>query len=165
MSTGKTLLDGIPHHPAFDDGLRALERQDYAGALGYFHVAEQQADDQDPLLTRYRSFLGLAMVLSGDPSGVELCRHAAYFETEDPRIFLNLARVERLVGDRRRLVEALRAGLRIAPEDPGLLALRDEIGWRRPPPVRWLHRDHPLNRWLGRCSYRWRHRREALPVV
>ncbi|HHC71413.1 MAG TPA: hypothetical protein ENK54_00830 [Thiotrichales bacterium] len=142
----------------FQKGLVAWRRRDYETALASFHFCEQQAEEHNPRLNLYRSWLGRVLIEQGDSAGVELCRCGAYFEQEDPQVFYNLALVERRLGNRAELVNALRRGLRIAPQDPRLRQLQQEIGIRRPPVFRRLDRDHPLNRWLGLLRHRFSRR-------
>lgn len=138
----------------FIQGIEALRKGELDLALEYFHLAEQQTTDGDFNQGLYRSYLGLVLVLQGDVSGVELCRNGAYFDNTNADIYYNLALAERKLGNRKRTVESIRAGLKIEPSHKRLLKLRQEIGQRRKLPIQFLDRDHPINRWLGRRSYK-----------
>jgi len=81
--------------------------------------------------------------------GLEICRLAAAECFWEPRVYEYLARLEIEAGSRRRAVDALERGLAVSPADSELLALRRSLGIRRSPPVAFLDRNHPVNRWLG----------------
>jgi hypothetical protein len=66
----------------------------------------------------------------------------------------NLARLHVVASNRQAAVAALEAGLKLDPEHDGLLALAKEIGTRKPPVIRFLHREHPLNRFFGRMRHK-----------
>ena len=48
-------------------------------------------------------------------------------------------------------------GVRLAPENSDLRAELKRLGMRRPPVLGFLHRDHWLNVWLGKMTWRWFH--------
>lgn len=86
--------------------------------------------------------------------GVRLCEHAVSLESENPETLLCLAKVHRLTRNRRRSVAALLRGLRFAPLDEGLMAMREEVGVRRAPVLGFLSREHPINVQLGRLRHK-----------
>ena len=86
--------------------------------------------------------------------GLTLCRSASDQVFWEPRVFEHLARLEIQGGSRTRALQAVRRGLRLAPDDKDLAAIRRWLGVRRPPPIRFLSRDNPLNRLFGRLSYK-----------
>jgi tetratricopeptide (TPR) repeat protein len=88
--------------------------------------------------------------------GLKLCRWAVRMEAYQPEIYLNLARVLRLVGDRRQAIEALDRGLQIDPGNPSLVRQRFELGWRQAPTFSFLPRRHVANRLLGRLRFRFK---------
>lgn len=92
--------------------------------------------------------------------GLALCEHAVKREFYQPENYLNLARTHMVAGNRRAAVEALRAGRKIDSEHPGLAALHEELGIRRPPVIPFLDRMNPINRILGRMRHDWRGERE-----
>jgi hypothetical protein len=108
---------------------------------------------------RYRSYFGLCMVLRGENmrEGLALCRQAASQEFYNPQMWLNLGRAETTAGHRRRAHRAFVRGVRLAPENSELRAELKRLGMRRPPVLGFLHRDHWLNKWLGKLTWRWFH--------
>lgn len=86
--------------------------------------------------------------------GLSLCEYAVKVDICEPEAYLNLARVQLLLGKRRQALGVLNRGLALAPESSLLTALRADLGVRRAPVISFLDRSNALNRWLGR----WRHR-------
>ena len=101
------------------------------------------------------SYLGYASARCEDKAreGLRLCKLAAKRKFYDPEVQLNLSRVYLMLGDRRRAVGAMETGLKIHGEYEPLLQLRDEIGFRRPPVLRFLSRNNPVNQLLGRLRH------------
>jgi len=102
----------------------------------------------------YKSWHGLALVYSGDVSGLNLCRYAAAKEAIDATVFQNLVLAELKFRHRKRACATLKRGLSIDPKHRGLLKLRRNMGARRQPCLMFLDRNNPLNKWLGKMTYR-----------
>lgn len=135
----------------FMDGLRCFRRDDYKGALLFFRVADKGADITDSWHNRYTSFHGLSRVYMGDSNGVKLCRKAAVGEIQDADVYHNLAMAEHRLGYRESAYMALRRGLRVDPEHPGLLDFRQKLVLRKKRGfIPGLKRNNFLNRMLGR---------------
>jgi Flp pilus assembly protein TadD len=117
-------------------------------------VAEAEGRDFEPPSLFY-SYLGYAVARQQKrfKEGVRLCEHAIKLEFYHPENYLNLARTFLLAGNRRGAHKALDTGLRLDPSHLGLKALQKEMGWRRPPVLRFLSRDNPLNQLLGRLRH------------
>jgi tetratricopeptide (TPR) repeat protein len=96
---------------------------------------------------------GLALFEGRFDDGVRLCRRAVELEASNPELHLNLARALYLAGRRGEAVQALGLGLRLDPRCGDLLAMQRRIGSRRQPVIVFLHRDHILNRLLGRLRH------------
>ncbi len=89
-------------------------------------------------------------VVGGDRDrGLALVREAIDRTFWEPRVFEYAARLMLAIGDRRGALDAIEQGLRLARGDRELTALRQQLGVRRPPPIPFLDRSHPLNRRLG----------------
>ena len=86
--------------------------------------------------------------------GLALCEYAVRAAICDPETYLCLARTLLLVNKRTRALGILNRGLALVPDHPDLLALRVDLGVRRPPVVPFLSRSNPLNHWLGRARHR-----------
>ncbi|MDV3237723.1 MAG: hypothetical protein LOY58_02575 [Gammaproteobacteria bacterium] len=141
-------------HPDFLQGRRYVKQGDWASALGCFKAADQAASGVDVYANLYMSYLGLAQVQLNDVSGLNLCRRAAAEERVRGDVFENLARAELKLGHRKQACEAVRRGLRIESGHTGLRDLRLQMGIRRTPVLSFLGRDNPLNRFLGKLTYR-----------
>jgi len=141
----------------FMQGIARFQNGEYATALKFFEKADEFPGTDDNKST-CQSFIGLTRIILGDPEGIKQCRTAAHFEQYDADVYYNLAVAELKVRDRRRAVDAIRAGLIIERDHRGLSSLRRKIGERRAPVLRFLSRDHALNKMLGRLTYRLAHR-------
>ncbi|HEY9198683.1 MAG TPA: hypothetical protein VIR60_04890 [Gammaproteobacteria bacterium] len=150
-------------HPDFILGQRSYRQGDLKTALQCFKSACQATADTHIYAHLYLSSLGLVQVLLNDLSGLNLCRRAAAEESRRGEVFENLARAELKLGHRKQACDALRRGLKVDRANPSLRALREEIGVRRTPVLRFLDRDNPLNRVLGKLTYRSPRRRPAQP--
>lgn len=103
----------------------------------------------------FYSFLGAAMARceGRKKEGLELCRYAVKLDPRQPDNYLNLASLYLMHGRRLPAVRALDRGLALSPRHEGLLALRTEIGIRRPPLIPFLSRDNVLNVLGGRLRH------------
>jgi tetratricopeptide (TPR) repeat protein len=143
----------------FKRGLAALLDDNARDAVVFFRRALEIENQRGPGSTGSRclSYYGLSLALlsPNHPEALDACRRATERSATDPDLFLNLGRVCRLA---RRRIEALRAfqqGLEISPSHPVLQRELNDLDRRRPPVVRRLERDHPVNVWLGRLRAHW----------
>ena len=150
-------------HPDFVQGQRSFRQGDLKTALASFKSAYQATADVHVYAHLYMSYLGVTQVLLNDVSGLNLCRRAAAEETQRGEVFENLARAELKLGHRKQACDALRRGLKIDRANPALKALREEMGMRRSPVLGFLDRDNPLNRFLGKLTYRSARRKDTGP--
>ena len=135
----------------FVSGLKYFNDDDMDAALTLFRAADECAEIDDVYQNRYTSFHGLARVFMGDARGVKLCRKAAVGETNDAEVYYNLAKAEIRLGSRDSAYQALRRGLRVAPEHAGLLKLKNDFVLREQRGlVASLKRDNWVNRLLGK---------------
>jgi tetratricopeptide (TPR) repeat protein len=142
----------------FDLGLRSMQRGNLVEALAYFEAC-LRLDDRlahSPRRARYISYYGycLAAAIGRTREGRELCNRAASSEFFSPEIYLNLARVEILAGDRRKAWNALVRGLSLDPGHRGIRTEMKKMGLRRRPVLSFLDRAHPVNRAAGRLTSR-----------
>lgn len=137
----------------FQQALSEYKDGQYLDALEGFSEAHLNAAREDSFYNKYLSYHGLMLVLLDRPRGMEMCRNAAANEQFDGDVFLNLAKAERHVGNRKGCVQALQNGLMLAPDNSELRQMRNIIGMRRKPFLRFLERDHPLNIMLGKMTY------------
>ncbi len=103
------------------------------------------------------SFVGLALARGvGRPrQGLEVCRWSVEQRSgeREPEAWLNLARVSLHLGLRGDAWNAVQTGLRWAPGHAGLIHFENtHFVVRRRPPLPFLERSHPFNRWIGQVS-------------
>ena len=136
----------------FKEGL-AMLRNNYASkALTHFARA-LELDKTNPF---YLSYLGVAMA-AGErnwDSAEDLCTQALKMKRTQVELYLNLANVYRLTGKRQDAVDTLTLGLTMTKRDPRIAEVLTKYGYRRPPVLPFLERDHYLNRELGKLRYR-----------
>ena len=98
------------------------------------------------------SYYGLcvARVRRKYAESVKYCEISIRANPLDPEHRANLAMVYLERNDRARAVETLNSGLRLDRKNRRINSILDLIGRRRPPVIRFLSRDNPLNIWLGK---------------
>ena len=134
----------------FVEGVEHLKERAVPKALQSFQMAYESVGRTDVYHNKYESYCGLARVLSGDLSGLELCRDAVHNEFQDGDVFLNLARAEWHLNNRKQTIIALKKGLQVDCRHPGLRQMREQLGVRGRSPLPFLPRSHPLNHALGK---------------
>ena len=134
----------------FVEGVTLLKDRAMPSAIDRFQKAYDSVGRADVYRNKYESYCGLAKVLSGDSTGLEMCRHAAKGELHDGDVFLNLARAEWYYENRKAVVIALKKGLQIDNRHPGLRQMREQLGIRQRTALPFLPRSHPLNHALGK---------------
>lgn len=145
-----------PTEKSFARGLKCLRDGKTLEALAYFEVC-MRLEERKPnpaRRARYASYYGycLAAALGRKGEGLRICRRAAGSEFFTPEILLNLARVELLVGSRKKAWAALMKGMRLDPQHRGLRAEMRRMGVRRRPVLPFLEREHPINRAAGKLA-------------
>jgi tetratricopeptide (TPR) repeat protein len=133
-------------------GIDLAARGRYAAALPIFitvyrHIPEEKYPQG---LSSYG--LCLSRIERKNKLGVELCERAMLLQPADTSHRANLVRLYAAANQRRKAVEVLEKGLRRARFDPKLLLVRDEIGYRQAPSLRFVRRTHPLNKLYSRCA-------------
>lgn len=129
----------------FDNGLILFKAGSILRALGHF---ERSMEAQPtPLCASYYAYC-MAKERGHVTKGVALCREALTQEPGNPVHYLNLARIHLLGPNKEDALKVLREGIQHAP-DPELAALLAVVGVRKPPVMSFLHRDNPINKFLG----------------
>ncbi|KAA0894949.1 tetratricopeptide repeat protein [Oryzomonas rubra] len=132
-------------HKEFDNGLILFKTGSILRALGHF---ERSMEAQPtPLCASYYAYC-MAKERGHVTKGVALCREALTQEPGNPVHYLNLARIHLLGPNKEDALKVLREGIQHAP-DPELAALLAVVGVRKPPVMSFLHRDNPINKFLG----------------
>jgi predicted Zn-dependent protease len=142
--------------------------QIFQQALKAYHDGELQASAESfrRLLSagstepRHISYCGLLVATAEGRvhDGRVLCELALKEATTDPEMYINLAKVHAWNGQAARAIEILRQGLHAIPHDPGLRREIQRIDPRSSPTVFFLHRDNPVNKYLGRTRSRFSRR-------
>lgn len=111
----------------------------------------------DPFLLSYYGCL-LSIISKKHAEGVNICRDAIsklnqtipigreYFY---PSFYLNLGRAYLGGGKKRDAVKAFNLGLKADPDDAEILEAMNNIGSRRRPPISFLERSSPINKYIG----------------
>ena len=107
--------------------------------------------DADP---RVLSLYGVALAQSdisiyGFYRGLRLCGEALKKGGEDPRLLVNLGKVNLYHGLREKAVQYMDRALKLAPDDPAVREAREELGFRQRPRIPFMKREHRLNLILG----------------
>ncbi len=131
-------------------GIDCLSQRDINKAVNHFSQACSLTPNQHYNFSKYQSYLGLANVLAGDQSGLQLCHQAIEEGEAEGDHFLNLARAEWFCRNRLATLTALNKGLDIEAEHAGLNEMRVHLGVRRSNPIAFLPRRHYLNCLLGK---------------
>jgi len=142
----------------FKRGLVALHQGKPLDAAALFEsamVIERRRGAARPQM-RYLSYYGvsLAQAKRQTRQAIEACERAANVDFFDPNLVLNLGKVYLIAGKRTKALTTFQRGLRMAPSHQALRAELSRAERRRPLPIGFLSRNHPLNRLLGRLRSR-----------
>ncbi|MCE1225609.1 MAG: tetratricopeptide repeat protein [Geobacteraceae bacterium] len=80
--------------------------------------------------------------------GLELCRAALEQFPDNAEYYYFYGKLLLMADQKAEAVQALRQGFACG-ESTSILKLLQELGTRKPSPIRWLHRNNPLNKYLG----------------
>ena len=136
----------------FKQGVNLLRNQCPTEALDHIRRAvEQEADNP-----YYLSYFGLAVAMARRQwaNAEQLCEKAVKMKRNQPQLYLNLAEVYRRSGRRGDAADTLRTGLLYTGRAPILEQALGKLRHRRSPTLRFLGRDHRINRSLGRVRER-----------
>ncbi|MBI1921862.1 MAG: tetratricopeptide repeat protein [Geobacter sp.] len=130
---------------SFHQGLAALEEGNGPAALACFEKAATTSRSPEIL-----SYLGYSLACERGQiqKGIELCNKAIATDPTNPRHYLNLGKIHLAANDRATAIVVFREGLCFGP-DERLVAELDALGARKPVTIKFLPRDHFLNKWLG----------------
>jgi tetratricopeptide (TPR) repeat protein len=141
-----------------DEAIMATRNEEYLRALTLF-IDVYGTVDSPPLQTAKAasglSFFGvcLALVQRKFKVAADLCRRAVDLEFYNGDHYANLARVYLAAAQQRKALEAVDAGLKVAPDNDDLLKVRKQIGIRARPAVPFLDRSNPINVTLGQARH------------
>ncbi len=112
---------------------------------------------KNPLIVSYHGVL-LSMVDKKHLSAIDACRKAlVLFKAEDnysasmvyPHLYLNLGKAYLGARKKKEAVEAFRKGIKYERSNPELKQELQRLGMRKAPPVPFLSRSNPINKYLG----------------
>jgi tetratricopeptide (TPR) repeat protein len=126
-------------------GLAELERNNTMLALIHFEDAAKL--DNSPLVRSHLAFC-LAREHRQMQKAAALCTEALQEEPGNPVHYLNLGRIYLLAGQKNRAIQTWRRGLKFG-RNPQIAAELRNLGRRKPPVLKSLGREHPLNKQLG----------------
>ncbi len=145
------MIDSEAFHE-FKQGLTLLYDEYPEKALAHMRRAVE-LEKHNPY---YLSYLGLSLARAERKwaEAEELCNTAVKMKRDHPQLYLNLAEVYVTAGRREDAVEILSRGLNYARRDARLNRALSKLAVRRPPVIRFLNRQHFLNRNLGKLRHR-----------
>ena len=137
---------------AIRDGIRLVRAGDFKNALAMLSEAYATTGEKSPDGLSYYG-LCIAVVQKKYKPAVDLCKKAIEMQFYRADHYTNLSRVYLATDHRTKAIETVEKGLKVNPEDEGLLKLRKEIGVRARPAIPFLSRSNPLNEFLGRARH------------
>jgi tetratricopeptide (TPR) repeat protein len=129
----------------FNKGIESLSRNEWTAALACFEKAAGLKNT--PL---YNSYLALCIARERGQTqkGIVLCNDSIDADPDNPLHYLNLGKIYLIQGKPAEAISAFRRGLARGASDQIVEELK-RVGTRRPPPLSFLDRDNPLNKYLG----------------
>ena len=128
----------------------SLESKDYSSALKL--INQLQAFDRTPMIMSAQA-LCMAEVKKEFKAAVNMCHEAIKKEPKNPEHYYRQGRILTLSGRKKDSIWVLRMGLRYG-KHKGIIDLLGAMGIRRPPPLVFLSRSNPLNKYLGKLLTR-----------
>ena len=140
------------------EAIEATEEEDYLRGLNLF--LDAYGTDDVPLIqsgksTQGLSYFGLcvALVRKEYKQGIDLCRRAIDLEFYNGDHYANLGRIYLTMGNRKKALETVEAGLKMNMKHERLRAVRRSLGIRSKPAVPFLDRTNPINVSLGQARH------------
>ena len=140
-------------------GIELCKQGKWQRALDFLTSAASSTDPKD-LPSGFHSYLGLAtaVVRKELRSAVRYCELGLKREPDLVENHINFIEVYLRAGQMGKAWEILTRGLEFAPNDPRLLAIREESFHRQKVTFSFLPRSHSLNIFFGRIRHRRRER-------
>jgi tetratricopeptide (TPR) repeat protein len=129
----------------FTQGEEALERGNHLSALSFFEKAVRM--ECHPAHCSFMA-LCIAKERGQHAKAMDICQSALKMEPENPLHYLNLGKVNLLMGNKEEAIRNFRKGLEIE-QNPGIINELSQLGIRRSPVIRFLERKNPINKLLG----------------
>lgn len=125
----------------------SLERRDYSSALK--EIGQLPAVARTPLIISAHA-LCLAEVQKEYKTAVNMCHEAIKKDPKNPEHYFRQGKILILSGKKKDSIWVFRMGLRHGKQHKGIIDALGAMGIRRPPPLSFLARSNPLNKFLGR---------------
>ena len=138
----------------FVKGIESLEQCLVEDSVVHFKNACNSVSVRDQLFAKYKSYYGLSSLLSGDASGIAVCRNLLQTCPLDADVHLNLARAEMFMANRKAALKVVEQGLVFAAQHPGLNDFKNRLGVRGVRFVPFLPRNNYVNVALGKLLRR-----------
>jgi len=142
-----------------DEAVMLTKNKEYLAALTEFMSIYGGEEPPTMLMTTKTatglSYFGLclALIQKKFKPAIDLCKRALELQFYSSEHHANLSRVYLAAGNRKKALEAVEAGMRIHPEDEGLISVRRSLGVRARPAVPFLDRSNPINVSLGQARH------------
>lgn len=143
---------------SIEDAIQAARGEDFLRAINLF-LDIYGTEDAPPIKTPKSATglswfgLALAMVRKQYKPSIDLCKRAVQLEFYNGDHYANLARVYMAAGNRKKAVETVEDGMKLAPTHDYLRSVRRSMGVRATPAIPFLDRDNPINVSLGRARH------------
>jgi len=126
-------------------GIAAVEKGNWIAALVCFEKLVQL--DDKPIYSSYFAAC-IAKERGQSSQATQLCRDAMEKEPDNPVHYLNLGRIFLFQGRKIEAIKIFREGLKHSSE-PRIIEELQKLGTRKHPVFPFLHRNNPLNKFLG----------------
>ncbi len=133
-------------------GIDLCEEKEFEEA----HKEFLRAHELDPNSAKIHSWLGYTtgLVEKRVARALEFCRMAIDSQIPDALFYRNIGVVYLLQNNKRAAIGAFAKGLQIDKGNRKILNEWSKLGFRRKPTLRFLSRDHWLNKKLGQWTYK-----------
>lgn len=138
-----------------------LKEGNYNEALKFLMDVYLSYSEGENIPSRLLSLYGYAMAVGEKriDEGIILCIRALKVMPSEPSFYLNLGKIYIKAGKKASAIKVFRRGLIIDRRNREIGHELKRLGIRRRPPIPFLPRRHPLNRFLGlianRLSEKW----------
>jgi len=135
----------------YQEGLNWWKQKKIDKALHHF----QKAYDLFPENLYISSYLGVTLAKAGIMErGIQLCQKATSKRPFNEDFLYNLGQAYLFAGKRMEARKTFLLGAKGCSETKRFVGALLQMGVRRKPVIRFLPRNHFLNRWLGKLTYR-----------
>lgn len=138
-------MNDVNPEALFNKGIESLSRNEWTTALACFEKAAGLSN-----IPVHNSYLALCIARERGQThkGIVLCNESIEADPDNPVHYLNLGKIYLMQAKPAEAISTFRKGLARGGSDEIVEELR-RIGTRRTPPLSFLSRDNPLNKYLG----------------